>query len=270
MSTITVLGASGFIGSHLVERLARDGVTFHAPERGADLRGKNLGQVIYAIGLTADFRTRPFDTVEAHVCKLNEILRDGNFDRLVYLSSTRVYNPLSPLAEESLDVQVNPASPSDLYNLSKLMGESISLHSGRRVCVVRMSNVYGFDFKSENFLLSIIRDAVVKRSVTLRTTPDSARDYISVNDVVDGLLRITRVGRQPIYNLASGTNTSNRELADQIGRLTGATFETAPNADATRFPRISIDRMRQEFDFEPSSLSADLEALVREFSRGVG
>jgi nucleoside-diphosphate-sugar epimerase len=265
MTRITVLGAAGFIGSHLVERLAREGVEYDAPPRDADLTQGHLGQVIYAIGLTADFRTRPFDTVEAHVSKLNEILRAGNFDKLVYLSSTRVYNPQLSVAEETATLQVNSANPSDLYNLSKLMGESIALHSGRKVSVVRLSNVYGFDVTSDNFLPSVIRDAVTRHKVTLQTSPDSVKDYISMDDVVDGLLNITRAGQQSMYNLASGRNVSNQELADEIGRLTGATFETAPNAVTSLFPRISIERMQQEFDFSPSALTHDLGRLVDQF-----
>src|SRR5437868_14664917 len=88
---ITVLGASGFIGSHIVRELEQRGEKYYAPAKVETIWDKDLGNIIYCIGLTADFRTRPFDTVEAHVCKLNELLKRGRFDSLLYLSSTRVY-----------------------------------------------------------------------------------------------------------------------------------------------------------------------------------
>lgn len=266
MSVITILGASGFIGSHIVTRLRRENVPHTTPARNADLQSMHLGDVIYAIGLTADFRTRPFDTVEAHVCKLNELLRRGNFDKLVYLSSTRIYGSHLRMAEETADLQANPANPGDLYNLSKLVGESVTLQSGRRTCVVRLSNVYGTDYSSTNFLPSIIRDAIEKRKVVLQTTPETQKDYVSIEDVVEGVLSITRRGTQPIYNLASGQNTSNEMLANEISRLTGATFETVPDAAITQFPPISIDRMRREFGFSPADLTSDLARLVQQFS----
>jgi nucleoside-diphosphate-sugar epimerase len=261
---ITVLGASGFIGSHLVKRLERDGIAYDAPPRDAVLTERHLGHVIYCIGLSADFRTRPFDTVEAHVSKFNELLRDGSFDSLVYLSSTRVYPPSLPLAVETEPLQVNVANPSDLYNLSKLMGESIAMHSGReRVRIARMSNVYGADFTSEMFLPSIIRDAVTRGKVTLYTALNSSKDYISVESVVEGLLKIVTQGQQRIYNLASGRSISNQALAEGIGRLTGAVFEVVPNPPTTAFPPISIERMQQEFNFVPSDLFEDLERLIQ-------
>src|SRR5688500_5975918 len=90
---ITVLGASGFIGSRLVSQLAATGAEYQAVGRNEALPAGPLGHVIYCIGLTADFRSRPLNTVEAHVCKLLEVLRKCDFESLLYLSSTRLYNP---------------------------------------------------------------------------------------------------------------------------------------------------------------------------------
>src|SRR5688572_20741048 len=120
---ITVLGASGFIGGHLVTKLRESGCDVFTPEREADLSGKRLGHVVYCIGLTADFRSRPLDTVTAHVCRLVEVMRDCDFESLLYLSSTRLYKGDSKIAQEDDPFQVAPLDPDDLYNVSKLMGE---------------------------------------------------------------------------------------------------------------------------------------------------
>ena len=81
---------------------------------------------IFAIGLTADFRSRPLDTMDAHVSALAEVLRCGRFDSLTYLSSTRVYAGL-PRGCGNATLVVNPSDASDLYNLSKLAGEALCL-----------------------------------------------------------------------------------------------------------------------------------------------
>ncbi len=92
LSTFTVLGATGYIGSRLVAHLQAQGHTVWAPARGdAEVFTRPLGHVMYCVGLTADFRTRPFDTVDAHVGLLAEVLRRAQFESLLYLSSTRVY-----------------------------------------------------------------------------------------------------------------------------------------------------------------------------------
>ena len=86
----TVLGSSGFIGSHVASLAATNGHDVVCPTRNANLAGRSLGHAIYCIGLTADFRTRPHETIHAHVSKLQEVLQTTTFDSLVYLSSTRV------------------------------------------------------------------------------------------------------------------------------------------------------------------------------------
>lgn len=263
---ITVLGATGFIGHRLHERLGELDVERFAPSRDADLSGQHLGDVVYCIGLTADFRSKPFETVEAHVSKLTGVLRNSEFDSLLYLSSTRLYDKTQETAEEST-LQVAPQNPDDLYNISKAMGESIALNCGRHVRVARVSNVYGGDFASNNFLSSIIGEAIANKKILLRTSPASAKDYINVDDVVAGLIGIATRGREQIYNLASGVNVSNGELVDRLQRLTGCAVEFAHEAPTVDFPRIDIGRMQREFNFTPSRVLDDMANLIELYER---
>lgn len=262
---ITVLGAQGFIGSHLLKRLVQRQEVCYAPRRSEDLRGKRLGKVIYCIGLTADFRKRPLDTVEAHVCKLLEVLRNCEWEKIIYLSSTRIYNPGLAVAREESSIQVNPADFSDLYNISKLMGEALVNTFGNAGCVVRLSNVYGPDLDSSNFLAQILMDALTKKSIALESSLDSEKDYIGVENVVDVLLAIAQNGSGRIYNVASGRNTSNREIVEKIAALTGCDLSVRQDAKTIRFPRISIDAIRSEFDYEPSNLLDDMEGLLASY-----
>src|SRR2546423_1407551 len=202
MSPITVLGASGFVGSALIRKLQDARLPYLAPGRTENLAGRNLGDVIYCIGLTADFRSRLLETVDAHVCHLMTIVRHCEFSSLVYLSSARVYRKQSGVAQEEDIVSVHPSDQDDLYDISKLMGEAVALAGCPKAKVVRLSNVYGPDFTSGNFLSAILRDVVQGKQVTVHSAPDSEKDYISLNDVVEGLLRITREGKHRLYNLA--------------------------------------------------------------------
>jgi nucleoside-diphosphate-sugar epimerase len=264
---ITVLGASGFIGSHLVRRLAELGIPHDAPPRDENRPRQNCGHIIYCIGLTADFRVRPFDTVQAHVCKLMQVLRDWEFDSLLYLSSTRLYGNELKTANEEDGFRFNPSNPSDLYNLSKAMGESITLSCGRKTHVARLSNVYGEDLKSDNFLPSVIGDALIKRKVVLQTARDSAKDYISISVAVQGLIDIATRGSERIYNLASGVNVSNGQLLQELSRVTRCEVEFLPEAKIINFPVIDISRMRTEFGFQSSDVLSDLEGLVDFYRR---
>lgn len=267
--TYTVLGASGFIGSHLVRWLHSAAFDVWAPERGTPVSGRALGNVIYCIGVTADFRRRTYDTVRAHVGVLLDILDGVEFESLLYLSSTRVYRGLEA-AQEGAWLRVNPLDPGDLYNLSKLMGESLCLSCGRpNVRVVRLSNVYGDDFSSENFLFTVLRDAVDRRRVVLRTTLDSEKDYVDVRDVVRLLPRIAAGGRCRVYNIASGVNTSNAQLMEILKRETACRVQVEEGAPALRFPRISIERVSTEFSFVPAQVLDSYPSLVAEYQRRI-
>lgn len=243
----TILGAGGFIGGHLLAHLRQAGHDCYAPARGdAALFFEELGHAIYCIGLTADFRSRPYDTVRAHACLLADILEKARFDSLLYLSSTRVYAGVANGSEDT------PLMAGDIYNLSKLTGEALCLASGReQVRIARLSNVYGDGDGSDNFLPSLIRAATTDKLISLATALDSAKDYVALEDVVDILPRIAVSGKQRIYNVASGRNTSNRELVDAIRGLTGCRVEVAGDATVIRFPNVDIARLRADFSFEP-------------------
>lgn len=264
----TVLGASGFIGSHVAGLATQLGHEVFCPKRDELLDGCELGHVIYSIGLTSDFRQRPHNTVTAHVTKLQEILTRTKFDSLVYLSSTRVYArcPADGTAvTETQPLGVLSSDFSDLYNLSKLMGESIALTHGPQVKVARLSNVIGMDLASDNFLISVVRDCLEKGRVELKTSLDSAKDYIGVDDVARLLLRIGVEGTQSIYNVASGLNTTHREIASSLKKLTGADCVVANGSPTTTFPPINIRRIRNEFGFEPQNMETIIETLVNGF-----
>ena len=138
MAVITVLGSSGYIGSRLALAAQRQGHEVVKPGRDQSLAGTPLGTVLYCIGLTGDYRSRPFDTVEAHVCHLSHLLQHCRFDRLVYLSSTRLYLDACGNANEDAVLAVRPAWADDLYNLSKALGESLALNSGRCATIERL------------------------------------------------------------------------------------------------------------------------------------
>lgn len=264
----TVLGAKGFIGTQVALLARRLGHDVFCPARDEQLDGRHLDHVIYTIGLTADFRTRPFDTVTAHVTKLQEILTRTSFDSLVYLSSTRVYSRCdgmaTPAAEDAA-IPVLSSDFSDLYNLSKLMGESIALASGPHVKAARLSNVFGPDFESDNFLTSVIRDCVQRGHVELRTSLESAKDYVAVEDVAEILLRLSTGGSHRIYNVASGVNTTHREIVERLSQLTGASVTVADDSPLVTFPTIDISRLRTDLNFTPRCFDEMLPALVASF-----
>jgi nucleoside-diphosphate-sugar epimerase len=264
--TFTILGGTGFIGTHLRAHLDELGYECWCPRRDdAALFERNLGHTINCVGVTAAFRSRRFETVEAHVTYVADVLRRARFESFLQLSSTRVY--LGAVSgNEDATLKAVPTSLDYLYNLSKLMGESLCLSmEDPRVRVARLSNVYGSDLSSENFLSTILRDALTKGRVVLRTTLDSAKDYVSVIDVVGALVSIAQRGTHRLYNVASGKNVSNSAVLDIIARETGCSVDVAATAVRVTFPRIGINRISEEFGFTPMPVLDRLAGLIERY-----
>jgi nucleoside-diphosphate-sugar epimerase len=260
----TVLGASGFLGSALVSHLQKLGRQVRAVRREDGLAlCQPLGHVIYAIGVTADFRVRPFDTMDAHVTQVTRLLREGDFSSLTYLSSTRVYEGNEETSEDAA-ISVMPTSPSALYNISKIAGESICLNSGRaNVRVARLSNVVGVGLGQDSFLDQLLREGLAHGALTLRSHPASAKDYIALDDALGLLVAVTERGKAAIYNIASGEQTSHREVLDVITAETGWSVAVDETAARTDFPPINIGRIREEFGFVPVPFRAYFADHIR-------
>lgn len=256
----TVLGGRGFIGSALAAALDKDGIDCWVPARGESLARCDLGVIFYCIGITADFRSRPLDTVEAHVSLLQLLLRDARWERLVYLSSSRVYKRTKESGED-IALSVQPADPDDLYDISKIMGESLVLSAGRDTVVARVSNVIGPGMGDTNFLGSVLAEAKRNGHVLMRSGPRSEKDYIWIDDVVAGLRAIADKGTSPIYNLASGSNCTNAQIASIFADV-GVKVETEKGAPESVFSPISIDKLVRETGFSPSPVLPRLSEWI--------
>lgn len=259
MTPFTVLGASGYIGSRLVSHLRSQGHPVWAPTRGdAGVFNRPLGHVVYCVGLTADFRTRPFDTVEAHVGLLTEVLRRSQFDSLLYLSSTRVYLGAAS-TDEDAPLSVLPGDPGYLYNLTKLTGESLCHASGRaHVRVARLSNVVGpgMDAASGNLVADLLHQAR-EGHVQLRSDPGSSKDYVHVADLLDWLPRVALAGRAAVYNVASGLQTTHAQWLEWLRERTGCTVRWPQDAPLQQFLPIAAQRLQAEFNVRPRPVLAD-------------
>ena len=273
MALFTVFGAAGFIGRHVVATLEQVGHRIDLPpRRWVPDAGRNLGHVIFCAGVTADFRSRPYDTMEAHVSLPAGILSQGTFESFLYLSSTRIYDG-APDGDEAASITVNPADASDLYNLSKLSGEALCLnHPDPAVRVARLSNVYGADMFADdignaNFLAGILGEAVVRGHIDLATDPSSAKDYIDVADVARAIVTVAQQGDERIYNIAAGRKVSHGEIAARLQDLTGCATTVAENAPVVDYPDISTRRIAGLFNgtgsaWSPAALTDRLPGLV--------
>ena len=252
----TILGANGFIGRHLVEYLRGQGHECNTPEKGDESIFKTpLGDVIYAIGLTADFRTRPLETVEAHVCVLRRLMAEGDFESLTYLSSTRVYTN-SNTTSETATILVNPLESGDLYNISKLMGESLCLHGGRpNAKVIRLSNIVGLRADADSFIDQLLEEGYTAGRIELNSGLDSKKDYLYIDDAISLIEAIASSSKNGIFNVASGEGVKNAQIIHFLETKMGFHSSVSVDAPVRDFVPIDITKIRDEFEFSPRKFS---------------
>lgn len=248
---ITVLGAGGWIGAALVSHLQHQGRIVRPVDRNslqAWLAGKDLqGPVIYSIGLTADFRQQPHATAEAHVSLLSRVLQRPGLEHLLLLSSTRVYGR-SAKTSETDPLPCLSSDPSDVYNLSKLLGEALVLQDPRPgLKVVRLSNVVGRGQPVSTFVGALLEEARVAGTVTIRQPATTSKDYVAMEDVVRLLPLIAIRGSYRIYNLGTGRNTSHAEVASWLERKGVPVTFVDRACSSLSFPRLAISRLNEEF-----------------------
>ena len=262
MALFTVLGAGGFIGSHLVRAFRNRGHEVFAPARGEPIFDRHLGCVIYSIGITTDFARFPLETAEAHVCALVPVLRHAQFDRLIYFSSVRLYDGLSGPVAETAELRLNPQQPRHLYDFSKGLGETLVLHAARPGVVIRLASVFDDKLAQDDFLCRTIRSTLANEITTIEASGDGARDYIYVQDVIDAVEAIALRGRETIYNVASGRLLSNAALANLIMAEMNVKINFSGRV-ALRPPVLDVSRIKSEFGVSPRPAELVLRSIVR-------
>lgn len=240
----TVVGAAGFVGARLAARLKAEGWDVWAPAKGdAGLLTRDLGTVFYCAGLTADYDRRPFDTVEAHATLVSRVIEAGRFERLVYCSSTRLYDGQKKAEVHEAEALVfDPADPRRVYDLSKALGENLTLtRAGGRGAVARLSNVYDWEDGAPGFLSEWLIEARRNRDLVLQSSPNIARDYIHLDDTVAALIAIATRGEE-IYNVAAGRLSTNAEIA-RVFEAVGFWVKFTGDANPPPPPNAAVERL---------------------------
>ena len=200
------------------------------------------------------------DYIDNNVKRLKFILSNTK-SKLIYASSVAIYGDLSEI----------PHSPSDKLNIintyskSKFDCEKLVLQAGG--VVARLSNIYGPGMSKKNIISDILKQIKVKGIGSINIIDGSpVRDMIHISDVTSCLLSMTKIQKKGIYNVATGTSISMKDLALMILKV--ANFEEYKLVELKHnktTSRISLDisNTKKTFAWSPSiSLQDGLKELV--------
>ncbi len=287
---VLVTGGAGFIGSHLVERLLREGtdqvvvvdnlyrnrgrlenlqsfishprLEFHEADiRDPDALGHAMQDVgvVYHLAAQSNVMGSVSDVdycFSTNVVGTYNVLRAASrhgVRRVIFSSSREVYGePIGLPVDEG-----DPLLPVNSYGASKLAGEAYCRAFrhvfGLQTIVLRFANVYGPRDTGRVIPLWI------EQAAAGETLPvyggKQLIDFVWIDDSVEALIRAAQIdGALPPINIASGTGTKIVDLARRIARLTGGHGQLkvlpARPVEVTRFV-ANVDRMREILGMEP-------------------
>ena len=262
MSIFTIFGHTGFIGTHLKKRLKKN--TLILPKRGQTKFKKFLHNIIYCIG-SDDWINDTYNSFQANLGYIPEVLKDNNFKSFTLLSTTRVYKK-NNITNENTDIIVNSSDIDNFYNIKKLCAESYLLAQKKKINIIRLSNIYGDNYNSPLVLPKLITNSIKNKKIYLTINKDSSKDFLSIKDAVEMIKKISLNGKGGIYNVASGKLYKLIDIAKKIQKYTGCKIILKNQKILIKEPKINIKKIKKEFKFKFSSdLLNDLEVLIQEY-----
>lgn len=309
MANALVVGANGFIGSHLVDALVAEGHTVRAFDRfsgehGAtftatgveivrgeflsrtDLESAVEGQdiVFHFLSTTtpATAERDPTLDVRTNIAQTIELLESCVHARVKHFYYASTGGAIYGMQGKTSYAESDRALPVSPYAIGKLTIEHYLRYfrtvNGLNSTTFRISNPYGtrqHPTKLQGFIPIALRHIQRGESVVQLGDGSMVRDYIFVADVVEMITRIVKDHpRHELYNIGSGKGKSVSEVLAAVRTVTGVDFSIERRAaPATFIDRVVLDtqRYRDQFgDFAATSLEEGIRLTYKDMESARG
>jgi dihydroflavonol-4-reductase len=244
-----ITGASGFIGTHLAQKLLDLNWQVSILRHVRDMPGQENCRVFKgdirdpgylkkslegvdivfhlaaALGASRIAREEFFRINAEGTHNVLQSAQEAGVGKVIHCSSAGV---LGSVKENRPAGENHPAYPQDIYDKTKLEGENIALRfaeNGGNVVVIRPGWAYG---PGDRRTFKLIK-AVISGKFVLLTKGSVIQTPVYVDDLVRGILRCAEKGQAgEIYHLAGREVLTVKEITSAIAHASGVKFSQFP------------------------------------------
>ncbi len=262
MRRALVAGGSGFVGSHLCDRLIDENYEVvildslvtgrkknitHLIEKGVQFIEGNIADdlsylkgpfdEIYNMASPAspvDFKTMPIYILETSGQGHKNLLELGKRTgaKVLFASSSEVYGDAEkhPQKEDYFG-NVNCAGERGCYDEAKRFGEALSMaykrEHGVDVRIVRIFNTYGPRMRPDDgrVIPNFFSQVIQGKSLTIYGDGKQTRSLCYVTDLVDGIFKLMQSNCSEPVNIGNPFETTILDIADSVQRVCGSKNE---------------------------------------------
>ena len=273
---VLVLGAAGFIGSHLTDRLLDAGASvigldnyvtgnprnlahledhsgFERVEHDITKPLPDVGPLAYVVNVASpaspiDYQKLPIETLRTGALGSEHALDLATQTNARYLlsSTSEVYgDPLEHPQRETYWGHVNPIGPRSMYDEAKRYAEALTMAyhraRGTNIGIARIFNTYGPRMRvNDGRAVPAFFDAALRdEPLPVHGDGSQTRSLCFVSDLVEGLLRLLASDQTGPINLGRPDEITILELAKTIQHVVGS------DAGIAQMPAAADDPKRR-------------------------
>lgn len=287
---ILVTGGAGFIGSHLCERLIKEGNDVICVDNFFTGRKQNVEHLlksnrfelirhditkeiyvevdqIYNLACPASpphYQYNAIKTIKTNVLGMMNMLglAKRNKARILQASTSEVYgNPLEHPQKESYWGNVNPIGIRSCYDEGKRVAETLCFDYNRQhkvdIRIIRIFNTFGPRMLADDgrVVSNFIVQALLNKNITIYGDGSQTRSFCFVDDLVNGIIKMMNTDNflGPV-NLGNAGEFTVKELAEKVIKLTKSKskieYFPLPQDDPAR-RKPDLSLAKEKLGYEP-------------------